>query len=178
MPPRPRDGRASARDDAARRDRQADHEYYVLDAPTIDRRRVRRAVPRAAALEDAHPGSRTPDSPTQRVAGAPADAFEPVAHRVPMLSLNNAFADADVDAFDRRARDALGVEIVRYACEPKFDGLAVSLVYEDGRLAVGATRGDGATGEDVTAEPAHDPRDPAALPAARARAARGARRGR
>jgi DNA ligase (NAD+) len=144
---------------------RADHEYYVLDAPTTADAQYDAWMRELATLEDEHPALRTDDSPTQRVGGAPSEAFEPVVHRTPMLSLNNAFDDADVDAFDRRARDALGVEIVRYACEPKFDGLAVSLVYRDRKLAVGATRGDGATGENVTANLRTIPAVPLALPA-------------
>ena len=144
--------------------RQADHEYYVLDAPSATDAEYDAWMRELAALEDANPELRTPDSPTQRVAGLPSETFQPVEHRTPMLSLNNAFADADVDAFDRRARDALGLEIVRYACEPKFDGLAVSLVYEERKLAVGATRGDGATGENVTANLRTIPAIPLTLP--------------
>jgi DNA ligase (NAD+) len=153
---------------AALRERilRADHEYYVLDAPTATDAEYDAWMRELAALEDAEPSLRTPDSPTQRVAGAPSASFEPVVHRVPMLSLNNAFSDADVEAFDRRAREALGVEIVRYACEPKFDGLAVSLVYRDRALAVGATRGDGATGENVTANLRTIPSVPLTLPPA------------
>ena len=131
--------------------READHAYYVLDAPTVPDAEYDRWMRELAALEADHPQLLSPDSPTQRVAGTPSETFEAVTHRVPMLSLNNAFAETDVDSFDRRVRDALGIEIVRYACEPKFDGLAVSLVYQDRRLAVGATRGDGSTGENVTA---------------------------
>ena len=93
----------------------------------------------------------TPDSPTQRVGATPSNAFAPVTHRAPMLSLNNAFADADVENFDRRVREGLDHENVAYAVEPKFDGLAISMTYEDGALVRGATRGDGYTGEDVTA---------------------------
>jgi DNA ligase (NAD+) len=145
--------------------RRADHEYYVLDAPTATDAEYDAWMRELAELEDAHPALRAPDSPTQRVSGAPSDTFRPVEHRVPMLSLNNAFADTDVDAFDRRTRDALGLEIVRYACEPKFDGLAVSLVYRDRMLAVGATRGDGTTGENVTANLRTIPAIPLALPA-------------
>ena len=130
--------------------RDADYKYYVQDAPDVADAEYDGWMRELAELETAHPELASPDSPTQRVAGTPSEAFEPVTHRVPMLSLNNAFADADVEAFDRRVRDALGIEIVRYACEPKFDGLAVSLVYEGGRFAVGATRGDGTTGENVT----------------------------
>src|SRR6202521_5338836 len=103
------------------------------------------------AIERDYPALATPDSPTQRVGGQPAAEFEPVTHRVPMLSLNNAFADEEAEAFDRGVRTTLGVERVDYAVEPKFDGLAVSLVYEQGRFTLGATRGDGYTGENVTA---------------------------
>ena len=131
--------------------READYKYYVQDAPDVADAEYDGWMRELAGLEAAHPELASPDSPTQRVGGAASDAFEAVTHRLPMLSLNNAFTDAEVEAFDRRVRDALGIEIVRYACEPKFDGLAVSLVYEDGRLAVGATRGDGTTGENVTA---------------------------
>jgi DNA ligase (NAD+) len=131
--------------------RDADHRYYVLDAPSVSDAEYDGWMRELAGLEAAWSDLRSPDSPTQRVGGAPSETFEAVTHRVPMLSLNNAFADTEVDAFDRRVRDALRMEIVRYACEPKFDGLAVSLVYQDRRLAVGATRGDGTTGENVTA---------------------------
>src|SRR5688572_282504 len=128
-----------------------DHAYYALDAPTIADADYDRLFRELRDLEAAHPDLVTADSPTQRVSGAPVSAFEAVVHRAPMLSLNNAFDDADTQAFDRRVRDALGADRVRYACEPKFDGLAISLRYEGGRFVVGATRGDGATGENVTA---------------------------
>jgi DNA ligase (NAD+) len=128
-----------------------DHRYYVLDAPTIPDAEYDALFRELAAIESAHPALLAPDSPTQRVGGKAASAFETVTHRVPMLSLNNAFADAEAEAFDRRVREILHAEQVRYACEPKFDGLAVSLLYEDRRLVVGATRGDGTSGENVTA---------------------------
>lgn len=127
------------------------YRYYVLDAPTISDAEFDALFRELEALESAHPELATPDSPTQRVGAPPQTAFGSVTHRVPMLSLNNAFDDADVVAFDRRIREALGAGSVAYDCEPKFDGLAVSLVYEDGVLVQGATRGDGTTGEDVTA---------------------------
>ena len=94
----------------------------------------------------------TADSPTQRVGGKPLEMFAEVTHRVPMLSLGNAFSDADIDNFDRRCREGLdlGDTPIEYACEPKFDGLAISLTYVDGVFAQGATRGDGAVGEGVT----------------------------
>ncbi len=129
----------------------ANYRYYVLDAPAISDAEYDRLFRELQALETEHPRLATPDSPTARVGAAPLEAFGSVRHRVPMLSLNNAFADEEVEAFDRRTREALGAEAVEYACEPKFDGLAVSLVYAQGRLAVGATRGDGHEGEDVSA---------------------------
>lgn len=127
------------------------HRYYVLDDPLISDAEYDRLFRDLQALEAEHPGLRTPDSPTQRVGAAPAAEFVQATHRQPMLSLNNAFDDAEVEAFDRRIREALGVDAVEYAVEPKFDGLAISLVYERGVLTCGATRGDGYTGEDVTA---------------------------
>ena len=127
------------------------HRYYVLDAPTIPDAEYDKLFGELAALEAAHPDLAMPDSPTQRVGGAPLEAFPQVVHATPMLSLNNAFTDEDVIAFDRRAREGLGRDEIEYAAEPKFDGLAISLVYERGRFVRGATRGDGRTGEDVTA---------------------------
>ena len=129
----------------------ANRRYYVLDAPTIDDAEYDRLFRELQELEASHPELASPDSPTQRVGAAPAEAFRTVRHRVPMLSINNAFADEEVAAFDRRVREGLGVESVEYACEPKFDGLAINLTYEDGALVRGATRGDGYSGEDVTA---------------------------
>ncbi len=147
-------------DERARRLReqiaQADHNYYLLDQPTLPDAEYDRLMLELHALEAEHPELVTPDSPTQRVGGAASRTFSPVRHAVPMLSLNNAFNEADVVAFDARARDALirtghQVDQIEYACELKFDGLAVSLRYEGGELVQGATRGDGAIGEDVTA---------------------------
>jgi DNA ligase (NAD+) len=148
---------AGARDAAARARalraalEDANYRYYVLDAPTISDAEYDRLFRELQDLEAAHPELTTPDSPTARVGAAPLEAFGTVRHRVPMLSLSNAFADDEVESFDRRAREALATETIEYACEPKFDGLAVSLAYEHGRLTVGATRGDGYEGEDVTA---------------------------
>ena len=130
---------------------QHNHRYYVLDDPLISDAEYDRMFRELQALESEHPELRTADSPTQRVGAAPAAEFAPAAHRQPMLSLNNAFEDAEVEAFDRRIREALEADVVEYAVEPKFDGLAISLVYEHGLLVCGATRGDGYTGEDVTA---------------------------
>ena len=130
---------------------QHNHSYYVLDQPTVSDAEYDRLFRELQQLEQEHPELLTADSPTQRVGAAPLAAFAEVRHATPMLSLNNAFETAEVEAFDRRVREALGVETVEYAAEPKFDGLAISLVYEDGVLRSGATRGDGSTGEDVTA---------------------------
>ncbi|MGA0114767.1 MAG: DNA ligase LigA-related protein, partial [Burkholderiales bacterium] len=127
------------------------HLYYVLDAPAISDAEYDRLFRELEQLETEHPELVAPDSPTQRVGGAPLAAFDQVEHRQPMLSLNNAFATAEVEAFDRRVREALGVPEVEYAAEPKFDGLAISLAYEKGLFVRGATRGDGYAGEDVTA---------------------------
>ena len=124
--------------------------YYNKDAPEISDAEYDRLFGELVALEAAHPELASADSPTQRVGGAPQAGFAQVAHRKPMLSLGNAFAEEEVRAFDRRVREALRVDEVEYAAEPKLDGLAISLAYRDGIFVQGATRGDGATGEDVT----------------------------
>jgi DNA ligase (NAD+) len=124
--------------------------YYALDAPTITDAEYDALFRELQQIEQEHPGLDTPDSPTRRVGAAPLAQFDEVVHRTPMLSLNNAFADADIEAFDRRAREAAGADEIEYSVEPKFDGLAVSLAYRDGAFVQGATRGDGTTGEDVT----------------------------
>lgn len=130
---------------------QHNYRYYVLDDPLIADAEFDRLFRELQDIEAAHPELLTADSPTQRVGGVPAAEFAQTTHRQPMLSLNNAFEDAEVEAFDRRIREALEIELVEYAVEPKFDGLAISLIYEKGVLIRGATRGDGYTGEDVTA---------------------------
>jgi len=135
---------------------QADHQYYVLDQPSLPDAEYDRLMRELQTIEREHPELQTPDSPTRRVSGVPSREFHEVRHAAPMLSLNNAFSDAEVAAFDTRAREALrraGSEVseLDYACELKFDGLAVNLRYERGELVMGATRGDGAVGEDVTA---------------------------
>ncbi len=127
------------------------YQYYALDEPLISDAEYDRLFRELQELEARHPELVTPDSPTQRVGVAPLSQFAEVTHRTPMLSLNNAFDAEEVAAYDRRVREALAMERVEYAAEPKFDGLAVSLTYERGGLAQGATRGDGYTGEDVTA---------------------------
>jgi len=124
--------------------------YYVEDAPEITDAEYDALFRELQALETEHPELRSPDSPTQRVGGAPIDGFGEVRHRTPMLSIGNAFEADEVAAFDKRMREGLGVDAVEYAVEPKFDGLAVSLTYRDGAFVQGATRGDGTTGEDVT----------------------------
>jgi len=126
------------------------HRYYVLDEPSIADADYDRLFRELQELEAGHPELITADSPTQRIGAAPLAEFLPAPHRQPMLSLNNAFAADEVEAFDRRVREALGQEDIEYAVEPKFDGLAISLIYENGKFIRGATRGDGYTGEDVT----------------------------
>ncbi|MBV9914622.1 MAG: NAD-dependent DNA ligase LigA, partial [Sinobacteraceae bacterium] len=131
-----------------------DYRYYVLDDPEIPDAEYDRLMLELRALEGEYPDLVTPDSPTQRVAGQPVAAFGVVTHSVPMLSLDNAFADEDVTAFDRRIHERLAEEAdktLEYVAEPKLDGLAVTVIYRDGELQRAATRGDGAKGEDVTA---------------------------
>ncbi len=147
----------TAREDAKRitelreQIRRHDYRYYVLDDPAISDARYDALMAELRALEERHPQLVTDDSPTRRVGGAPSGAFGEVVHAVPMLSLDNAFSEQDVLDFDRRVRERLDVDSVEYSAEPKIDGLAVSLRYEHGRLVQAATRGDGAKGEDVTA---------------------------
>ncbi len=127
------------------------HHYYVLDEPLVPDAEYDRLYRRLQQLEAEHPELITAASPTQRVGSQPLTAFAQVAHDVPMLSLDNAFDEQDLIDFDRRVRERLGAELViPYACEPKLDGLAVSLVYQHGELLRAATRGDGSTGEDIT----------------------------
>jgi DNA ligase (NAD+) len=132
--------------------RQHDYRYYVLDDPSVPDVEYDRLMGELRALEAAHPQLVVPDSPTQRVSGTPSAAFGEVVHRIPMLSLDNAFSDADVAAFDRRIHERLGAEgDLEYVAEPKLDGLAIAVLYRAGVLEQAATRGDGLTGEDVTA---------------------------
>jgi DNA ligase (NAD+) len=127
------------------------HAYYVLDAPTIPDAEYDKLFRELQGLEAEHPALLTADSPTQRVGGAALKEFSPHRHGIPMLSLNNAFAPEEVEAFDKRVRDGLEtISAVDYAVEPKFDGLAISLTYENGVFTCGATRGDGINGEEVT----------------------------
>jgi DNA ligase (NAD+) len=124
--------------------------YYVDDAPEITDAEYDRLFHELVALEERYAELRSAESPTQRVGAQPLSRFDEVRHRTPMLSIGNAFDEDEVHAFDKRMREALGVEKIDYAVEPKFDGLAVSLAYRKGTFVQGATRGDGTTGEDVT----------------------------
>jgi len=143
--------RAQARADELRtRLDDYSYRYYVLDEPAVPDAEYDRLFHELVALETEYPQLVTPDSPTRRVGAAPLDAFAEVEHLEPMLSLGNAFDPQEVHDFDRRVREALDVATVDYVAEPKLDGLAVSLLYLDGAIAVAATRGDGRRGEDVT----------------------------
>ncbi len=129
-----------------------DERYYVLDEPEIPDAEYDKLMLELRALESEYPDLITPESPTQHVSGAPSEEFGEVVHKVPMLSLDNAFSEEDVQGFDRRIHERLGVTgDLDYWAEPKLDGLAVTVIYRHGKLAQAATRGDGARGEDVTA---------------------------
>ena len=127
-----------------------DYQYYVLDNPSISDFEYDKIFRSLVDLENENPELIRPDSPSQRVGGKALDAFESVIHRQAMLSLNNAFDDDELIAFDKRIKDDIGIDEVEYAVEPKFDGLAITLTYENGIFVQGATRGDGYTGENVT----------------------------
>lgn len=129
---------------------QYDYEYYVLDTPSVSDNTYDGLYRQLVDLETQFPSLVTTDSPTQRVSGSASDMFNSVTHRQAMLSLNNVFSDQELAAFDKRVCDGLNLEAVEYAVEPKFDGLAITLTYENGKLVQGATRGDGYTGENVT----------------------------
>jgi len=128
------------------------YQYYVLDAPTVPDSEYDRLFHRLQALEEKYPALKSPDSPTQRVGGEVLESFKQVKHEIPMLSLGNAFTEEELLAFDKRIHDRLKDDslTIAYACEPKLDGLALSLIYEKGILTRAATRGDGTTGEEVT----------------------------
>jgi len=131
--------------------RKYSHHYYVLDDPIVPDSEYDRLFRELQALELKYPELKTVDSPTQRVGAAPLKAFTQVRHEIPMLSLDNAFTDEELTAFDRRIHDRLKTDqVIEYACELKLDGLAISLLYHQGVLIRGATRGDGTTGEEVT----------------------------
>jgi DNA ligase (NAD+) len=133
---------------------QHNHAYYVLDDPSIPDSEYDRLMRELQQIEKQYPELQTPDSPSQRVGGAALDSFSQVKHEVPMLSLDNAFSDQEMSDFDRRIKERINIESnqnLAYACEPKLDGVAVSLIYQNGVLVRGATRGDGSVGEDITA---------------------------
>src|SRR6476659_3605272 len=134
-----------------RRIDDANHRYHVLDDPDLPDAEYDRLMRDLETLEAAHPDLVTPDSPTQRVGAAPSGAFAPVRHEVRMLSLANAFSGEEVEDFERKIEQRLDASAPVFSLEPKFDGLAINLRYEDGAFVQGATRGDGETGEDVTA---------------------------
>ncbi len=126
-------------------------QYYVEDAPEIPDSEYDRLFYRLKAIESDYPQLMTPQSPTQRVGAQPISAFKQVVHLKPMLSLDNAFSDSDMQAFDKRVRERLkSDDSVEYSCEPKFDGIAASVIYKNGKLDVAATRGDGLVGENIT----------------------------
>ncbi len=127
-----------------------DYQYYVLDNPSISDFEYDKIFKLLVDLENKNPELIRPDSPSQRVGGKALDSFESVIHRQAMLSLNNAFEEDELLAFDKRIKDDIGIDEVEYAVEPKFDGLAITLTYENGIFVQGATRGDGYTGENVT----------------------------
>jgi len=141
-------------EDAIEKLRQAiryhNYRYYVLDDPVISDAEYDELMQDLQALEEEFPGLETPDSPTQHVGGEPRDELGLTEHPLPMLSLKAVYDEEDVRSFDQTCRDDLGVESVEYTAEPKYDGLAVELIYEDGQLSVASTRGDGDTGEDIT----------------------------
>lgn len=133
---------------------QHNHAYYVLDDPSIPDSDYDRLMRELQDIEQQYNDLRTPDSPSQRVGGMALDSFSQVKHEVPMLSLDNAFSDIEMIDFERRIKDRINLnedQNLTYACEPKLDGVAVSLIYQKGLLIRGATRGDGSVGEDITA---------------------------
>ena len=129
----------------------ANFRYYVLDDPDLPDADYDALLRELEALEDAHPELVTADSPTRRVGARASGGFAQVRHTLPMLSLANAFTDEEVAAFVRRIQQTIGSDTLTFSTEPKLDGLAISLRYEDGVFVQGATRGDGEVGEDVTA---------------------------
>jgi DNA ligase (NAD+) len=126
------------------------YQYHVLDAPTVPDAEYDRLLGELSRLEKDYPQFLSPDSPTQRVGETPIDSFKQIRHTVPMLSLDNAFDEDEMSAFDKRAREKLSLPEISYAAETKLDGLAISLLYKEGKLVQAATRGDGSKGEDVS----------------------------
>ena len=126
------------------------HEYYVLDNPSVSDAEYDRLMQELILLESEHEDLYSPLSPTQRVGGKVLDEFKKIKHKRMMLSLANAFNEDDLRAFDEKVKELSGVNDIRYVAELKIDGLSVSLLYQNGKLVRGATRGDGTTGEDIT----------------------------
>ncbi|MDW8141342.1 MAG: NAD-dependent DNA ligase LigA, partial [Candidatus Bipolaricaulota bacterium] len=129
---------------------QHNYNYFVLNQPTISDAEYDQLLRELHKLEEQFPQLRSPTSPTQRVGATPQKEFKTVRHSIPMLSLANAFSDSEVREFDARLKKLAETEKIVYVAEPKFDGLAVELIYEDGVFVLGSTRGDGEIGEDVT----------------------------
>src|SRR5260370_39982115 len=127
-----------------------EHRYYVLDAPEVSDAEFDRLMNELKALEAAHPELVTPDSPTQRVGGKPREGVAKAQHSAPMLSLDNAYNEAELRAWERRVHDLSGREDVDYVCELKLDGMSLALWYRGGALTRSITRGDGSVGEDIT----------------------------
>ncbi|MFT6738297.1 MAG: DNA ligase (NAD+), partial [Kangiellaceae bacterium] len=128
------------------------YQYYVLDDPSVPDIEYDRLMQEVIAIEKTYPSLSSPDSPSQKVGGAALAKFDQIQHEIPMLSLDNGFADEDLRAFEQRIKDRLNTSVtIEFACEPKLDGLAVSILYENGVLKQAATRGDGQVGENITA---------------------------
>ena len=127
-----------------------DHAYYLLDDPLISDHEYDSLFQELKKIESENPHLITPDSPTQRVGGRPLDEFKQITHKKPMLSLGNAFGNDELNAFYKRVTETLDITDIEFSAELKFDGLAISLFYEEGVLKYAATRGDGLVGEDVT----------------------------
>src|SRR6266478_4719250 len=130
--------------------RYHEHLYYVLDDPEIGDTEFDKLMQQLQQLEAEHPTLITPDSPTQRVGGKPREGFVKVRHSSPMLSLDNTYNEEELRSWERRVHELSGRKDVDYVCELKLDGMSLALVYEDGKLVRGVTRGDGTVGEDVT----------------------------
>src|SRR5215470_15400320 len=130
--------------------RHHEYRYYVLDDPEISDAEFDRLMNELKRLEAEHPALITADSPTQRVGGKPREGFVKVPHSIPMLSLDNAYNEEELRNWERRVHELSGRKNIEYVCELKLDGMSLAVVYENGRLARGVTRGDGTTGEDVT----------------------------
>src|ERR1700731_396291 len=130
--------------------RHHEYLYYVLDNPEITDAEFDKLMQQLKDLESEHPSLITPDSPTQRVGGKPREGFVKVRHSTPMLSLDNTYNEAELRSWERRVHELTGREDVDYVCELKLDGMSLALIYEDGKLVRGITRGDGSIGEDVT----------------------------